>query len=107
MPAGYAGTRSEAGAFVPPPAGLARSPGTGQASGTPVFNGASRKLSQYDQTAFADYRPTPAVGRLAENIGATEVELTPDDLREIDRASSRITVQGARLSEDRMKLIDR
>ena len=37
--------------------------------------------------------------RLDENIGALAVELTPDDLREIDRAASQITVQGARYPE--------
>jgi len=34
-----------------------------------------------------------------ENIGAVSVELTPDDLRDIDDAASRITVQGARYPE--------
>jgi len=38
--------------------------------------------------------------RLEENIGAVEVELTPDDLREIDGAASKITVQGARYPEE-------
>src|SRR5207245_10677455 len=37
--------------------------------------------------------------RLKENIGAVEIELTPDDLREIDSAASKITVQGARYPE--------
>jgi aryl-alcohol dehydrogenase-like predicted oxidoreductase len=37
--------------------------------------------------------------RLDENIGAAEVELTPDDLREIDGAASQITIQGARYPE--------
>ena len=37
--------------------------------------------------------------RLAENIGAVTIDLTPDDLREIDAAASRIDVQGARLPE--------
>jgi len=37
--------------------------------------------------------------RLAENLGATAVELTPDDLRDIDSAVSPISVQGARYSE--------
>jgi aryl-alcohol dehydrogenase-like predicted oxidoreductase len=37
--------------------------------------------------------------RLEENIGAVSVELTPDDLREIDEAASSITVQGARYPE--------
>ena len=32
--------------------------------------------------------------RLEENIGAAEIELTSDDLREIDSAASEITVQG-------------
>ncbi len=42
---------------------------------------------------------TRKLERLDENIGAVEVELTPDDLREIDSASSKITVQGARYPE--------
>jgi aryl-alcohol dehydrogenase-like predicted oxidoreductase len=37
--------------------------------------------------------------RLEENIGGAALELTPDDLREIDRAASQITVQGARYPE--------
>jgi hypothetical protein len=32
-------------------------------------------------------------------MGAVSVELTPDDLRDIDVAASRITVQGARYPE--------
>ena len=39
---------------------------------------------------------TRKLERLEENIGAAAVELTPDDLREIDSAASKITVQGAR-----------
>jgi aryl-alcohol dehydrogenase-like predicted oxidoreductase len=42
---------------------------------------------------------TRKLERLDENIGAVAVELTPDDLREIDRAASKITVQGARYPE--------
>ena len=38
--------------------------------------------------------------RLEENIGAVAVELTPGDLREIDSAASRITIQGARYPEE-------
>ncbi|HVP77836.1 MAG TPA: aldo/keto reductase [Thermodesulfobacteriota bacterium] len=49
---------------------------------------------------------TRKLERLEENIGAAEVKLTSDDLREIDSAFSKITVQGARLSEEHMKLID-
>jgi aryl-alcohol dehydrogenase-like predicted oxidoreductase len=42
---------------------------------------------------------TRKLGRLDENIGAAAVELTADDLREIERAASQITVQGARYPE--------
>jgi hypothetical protein len=36
---------------------------------------------------------------LEENIGAASIELTSDDLREIENAASNITVQGARYPE--------
>ena len=42
---------------------------------------------------------TTKLHRLEENISAVEVELTADDLREIDRAASQIDVQGARYPE--------
>jgi aryl-alcohol dehydrogenase-like predicted oxidoreductase len=45
--------------------------------------------------------------RLEENIGAAAIALTPDDLREIDRAASEITVQGARYPEHLQQLIGR
>src|SRR5256886_3361139 len=43
---------------------------------------------------------TTKLYRLDENIGAVAVELTPDDLCEIDSAASKITVQGARYPEE-------
>jgi len=42
---------------------------------------------------------TTKLKRLEENIGAAEIELTPDDLREIEDAASEIKVQGARYPE--------
>jgi aryl-alcohol dehydrogenase-like predicted oxidoreductase len=42
---------------------------------------------------------TTKLSRLVENIGAAAVELTSDDLREIETAASKITVQGARYPE--------
>jgi len=42
---------------------------------------------------------TTKLHRLDENLGALSVELTPEDLRDIDAAASRITVQGARYPE--------
>src|SRR5436305_2473664 len=43
---------------------------------------------------------TRRLERLDENIGAVAVELTPDDLRDIESAASQITVQGARYPEN-------
>jgi aryl-alcohol dehydrogenase-like predicted oxidoreductase len=45
--------------------------------------------------------------RLEENIGAVNVELTTDDLRELDNLTSQIRVQGARYSESSQKLVNR
>ena len=42
---------------------------------------------------------TTKLHRLDENIGAAAIELTPDDLREIDSVASKITVHGARYPE--------
>ena len=42
---------------------------------------------------------TTKLARLEENIGATQIELTPDDLREIDGAAALIPVEGARYPE--------
>ncbi len=45
--------------------------------------------------------------RLDENIGAVAIELTPDDLREIESALSTITIQGDRYPTDLNKLTNR
>ncbi len=42
---------------------------------------------------------TTKLNRLEENIGAASLPLTPEDLREIDAAASKITVEGARYPE--------
>jgi aryl-alcohol dehydrogenase-like predicted oxidoreductase len=42
---------------------------------------------------------TRRLERLDENLGAADVKLTPDDLREIDSAAAKISVQGARYPE--------
>jgi aryl-alcohol dehydrogenase-like predicted oxidoreductase len=42
---------------------------------------------------------TTNLHRLDENIGAVSVELTAEDVRDIDIAASKITVQGARYPE--------
>ena len=50
---------------------------------------------------------TTKLHRLTENLGAASLELTPEDLRDIDSAVSRITVQGARYPEQLQKTVDR
>jgi len=50
---------------------------------------------------------TTKLHRLEENLGGAEIELTAKDLREIEAASSRITVHGARYSEGSQKMVDR
>jgi aryl-alcohol dehydrogenase-like predicted oxidoreductase len=50
---------------------------------------------------------TTKLHRLIENISAASVELTSDDLRDIDRAAAKITVQGARYPEKLEKLTGR
>ena len=48
---------------------------------------------------------TTKLHRLEENIGAVSIELTADDLREIDDAASQIAVQGDRYPEKLMKMV--
>jgi aryl-alcohol dehydrogenase-like predicted oxidoreductase len=50
---------------------------------------------------------TTKLPRLLENIGAVSVELTPGDLREINAAADKITLQGARYPEHLQKLVGR
>src|SRR5213080_4630198 len=50
---------------------------------------------------------TTKLHRLEENIGAAGIELTPDDLSQIDSATSKIPVQGARYPENLQKLVNR
>jgi aryl-alcohol dehydrogenase-like predicted oxidoreductase len=50
---------------------------------------------------------TTKLHRLEENVGAAALELTPDDLRQIESAASKITVQGARYPEELQKLVGR
>jgi aryl-alcohol dehydrogenase-like predicted oxidoreductase len=44
---------------------------------------------------------------LEENLGALEIELTSDELRELDDASGRIEVHGARYPEHLQKMVGR
>jgi aryl-alcohol dehydrogenase-like predicted oxidoreductase len=50
---------------------------------------------------------TTKPARLEENLGAVAVELTSDDLREIESAAAKITVHGARYPEHLEKLVGR
>jgi len=50
---------------------------------------------------------TRKLNRLEENLKAADVELTPEDLREIESAASKIQVQGARLPDAALKMTGR
>jgi aryl-alcohol dehydrogenase-like predicted oxidoreductase len=50
---------------------------------------------------------TTKLHRLEENLGAVNVELTSDDLRQIDEGASKITVHGQRYAEASQRMIDR
>jgi len=47
------------------------------------------------------------VKRFEENIGAADVDLSADDLREIDSAASKVTVRGARYPAHLAQLVGR
>jgi aryl-alcohol dehydrogenase-like predicted oxidoreductase len=49
---------------------------------------------------------TRNIDHLNENIGAISVQLTPEDLREIDSAISKIKVHGGRMNEEQMRVVD-
>jgi len=50
---------------------------------------------------------TTKLHRLDENIGAVAIQLTPEDLRQLESAASKIPVQGARYPEELQKLVGR
>ena len=49
---------------------------------------------------------TTKLHRLEENIGAANIDLSPDDLREIDGVLAKVEIQGARYPERLQKLVD-
>src|SRR5438445_3078177 len=50
---------------------------------------------------------TTKLARLEENLEAVNVELSPEDLRELETAASKIAVQGARYPEELQKMVGR
>ncbi len=54
--------------------------------------------------------PIPGTSKpdhLHENIGAIDIHLTAEDLREIDQALSEISVHGGRMNGEQMRVVDR
>jgi len=49
---------------------------------------------------------TRNMDHLHENLGATNVQLTPADLRDIETAVSGITVHGGRMNQEQMRVVD-
>ena len=50
---------------------------------------------------------TTKLDRLEENLGAASVQLTPDDVRSLEEASSSIKIEGARYSKFHEQLVGR
>ncbi len=50
---------------------------------------------------------TTKLHRLEENLGAVTIQLSPEDLRELETATSKIAVQGARYPEELQKMVGR
>jgi aryl-alcohol dehydrogenase-like predicted oxidoreductase len=57
--------------------------------------------------SFVPIPGTTKLHRLEENIAASEVELSEDDLQEIENGAARITAAGARYAEAQERMIDR
>ena len=56
---------------------------------------------------FVPIPGTTKLHRLEENLAAVNVELSPDDLRELNTAASKLAVQGARYPEELQKMVGR
>ena len=69
----------------------------GKKRATPAQMALAWLLAQ--QPWMAPIPGTTKLARLDENIGAAAIRLTPDDLRDIETATSQITIQGARYPE--------
>jgi aryl-alcohol dehydrogenase-like predicted oxidoreductase len=59
------------------------------------------------KTLDCSHSGTTKIHRLEENLGAMDVELTPEDIREIDVVASKISVQGERYPESAQRMINR
>ena len=77
----------------------------GQKKATPAQIALSWVLAQ--KPWIAPIPGTTKRHRLEENLGAAAIRLTPEDLRDIDRAAAEISVQGARYPEHLQKLVGR
>ena len=77
----------------------------GRKSATPAAIALAWLLAQ--KSSIVPIPGTTKLHRLEENIAATAIELTADDLREIDTAAAQISVQGARYPEHLQRLVGR
>ena len=66
---------------------------------SPVLAGAQVYCAVQDDSHRMYFGTDRGIYRLDENLGAASVELTPDDLRDVDSAASKIQVEGARYPE--------
>lgn len=76
-----------------------------QKHGTPAQLALAWLLAQ--KPWIAPIPGTTKLSRLEENLGATNIELTPDDLSQIGEAASKIQVQGDRYAEAQARMVGR
>ena len=67
----------------------------------------SRKDQHHQYQTEEPIPGTTKLHRLEENLGAAEVELTAEDLRELDDLTAQVEVSGARYGEGSQKLVNR
>ena len=77
----------------------------GQKKATPAQIALAWLLAQ--KPSIAPIPGTTKLHRLEENLGAAAIELTPEDLRDIERAVSGVTVEGARYPAQMQALVER
>lgn len=77
----------------------------GRKHATPAQIALAWLMAQYDQ--IVPIPGTTKLHRLEENLGAAEINMSADDLREIDEAMANINIEGARLPATVLAMTDR
>ena len=79
----------------------------GRGKGCDACSGCARLAACKKALEIVPIPGTTKLNRLEENLGALDVELTPEDLSAIETASSHIKLEGARYPDFHAKLVGR